>query len=171
MRKCASSYDLWAVSSNSSPPTVFYLLHWGLSCTWTYLYHRCSSCTGTCQDKYILCRSGYVYTTGDWAAHDRVSTTESSVAPGRVNKTQGPELHLDLCGQQESLRVWKCLHHTEAFVQCEKFCSRKITDFREILYKYEEQCYQPTECQAFFLVVRIGSPPLHPQKCCSQTLA
>ncbi len=47
----------------------------------------------------------YAYTTGTTAALGRVLTTFVCAAPGRVYTRQGPELHLDMSGQQEPVML------------------------------------------------------------------
>ncbi len=53
----------------------------------------------SCLDKRILCWSGHVYTIRGLCCTWSISTI------------QGPELHLYLSGQKDSVLVWTCLHY------------------------------------------------------------
>ncbi len=72
---------------------------------WTYLHQRDLWCTGCVWTTGACAAPGRVYTTGSWVAPVHVWTTGACAAPGRATP-QGPELHLDIPGQEEPLLLF-----------------------------------------------------------------
>ncbi len=97
-----------------SAPVHVYATEAYVASEWTCLHHRGLSCTWNCLDSRSLCCS--------WTClHNRVLSSTCPCLHYRglcctlmdVSTPQGPQLHLELPGQQEPVMILDVLHQAE----------------------------------------------------------